>query len=175
VTDFNLLVSCARRMENEACSEVWFLLSEAGDENPSVEKTDVSGLIIAKTSLDPFQAVQKLRDLLTRSPEEFRYTLKIVPIELTVPTRIERIEKAVRMLSEKIGINETFRVTVEKRHSEISTREIIEAAAKHVNRKVNLEKPDKIVLIEVVGGVTGVSVIKPDDILSVVKEKAKLG
>ncbi|MCD6592612.1 THUMP domain-containing protein, partial [Candidatus Bathyarchaeota archaeon] len=98
-----------------------------------------------------------------------------VPIELTVPTRMERIEEAVRMLSEKIGTNETFRVTVEKRHSQISTREIIEAAAKHVNRKVNLEKPDKIVLIEVVGGVTGVSIIKPDDILSVVKEKAKLG
>ena len=173
--DFNLLISCARRMENEACSEVWFLLSEVGDENPAVEKTDVSGLITAKTSMDPFQAVQKLRDLLMRSPEEFRYTLKIVPIELTVPTRIERIEEAVRMLSEKIDINETFRVTVEKRHSQISTKEIIDVAAKHVSRKVNLEKPDKIVLIEVVGGVTGISVIKPDDILSVVKEKAKLG
>ena len=172
--DFNLLVSCARRMENEACSEVWFLLSEAGDENPSVDKTDVSGLIVAKTSLDPYQAIRKLRDLLMRSPGEFRYALKIVPIEVTVPTRVERIEDAVRMLSKKIDVNETFRITVEKRHSQISTRSIIEAAAKHVNRKVNLEKPDKIVLIEVIGGMTGISIIKPNDVLSVVMEKAKL-
>ena len=54
-------------MENEACSEVWFLLNEAEDENPSVDKTDVSGLIVAKTLLYPYQAIGKLRDLLMRS------------------------------------------------------------------------------------------------------------
>jgi len=36
---------------------------------------------------------------------------------------------------------------------------------------VDLNHPDKIVLIEVVGGLTGVSVVKPDDVLSIMKEK----
>ena len=62
-------------------------------------------------------------------------------------------------------------MTVEKRHTELSTKEIIEAAAKHIDREVNLKNPDRIVLIEVMGGATGISVIKPDDILSIVKEK----
>jgi len=36
---------------------------------------------------------------------------------------------------------------------------------------VNLENPDKILLIEVLGALTGVSLLKPSDILGVVKEK----
>jgi len=169
--DFNLLISCARRLESDACSEIWFLLGEIGDGDPKVEKTKVSGLIVAKTSLDPFQAVQKLKEMLKGSPAEFRYILKVVPVEAVVPTRLELIEKVSAELSRKIGEDETFRVTVEKRHSELSTKEIIEAAAKRINRKVDLENPDRIVLIEVMGEVTGISIIKPDDILSVVKEK----
>jgi len=171
ISDFNLIVSCARRLENEACSEIWFLLGEIGDEDPKVETTEISGLIVAKTSLDPFQAVQKLREMLRRSPAEFRYTLKVVPIETVVPTRLKDIEEAATQLSAKIGENETFRVTVEKRHTELSTKKIIEAAAKHIDREVNLKNPDRIVLIEVMRGATGISVIKPDDILSIAKEK----
>jgi len=169
--NFNLIISCARGLESDACSEMWFLLGEIGDRDPKVEKSEISGLIVAETSLDPFQAVHKLREMLKSSPEEFRYTLKVVPVETVVPARIELIEKAAAELSGKIGENETFRVTVEKRHTGLSTREIIEAVAKHIDRKVSLEKPDKIILIEVMGRVCGVSVIKPDDILSVVKEK----
>ena len=170
-SDFNLIVSCARGLENDACSEIWFLLGEIGDKDPKVETTEVSGLIVAKTSLDPFQAVRKLREMLRKSPEEFRYILKVVPIERVVRTRLELIEQAATELSRKIGEDETFRVTVEKRHSELPTKEIIEAAARRVDRKVNLEKPDRILLIEVMGRLTGISVIKPDDILSIAKER----
>jgi len=171
--DFNLIISCARGMESDACSEAWFLLGEIGDKDPKVEKTEISGLIIAKTSLDPFRAVHKLREMLKRSPEEFRYIFRVIPLQAVIPTRVELIEKVAAELSKRIGEKETFRVTVKKRHTELSTKKIIEAVAKHIDRKVNLEKPDKIVLIEVMGKVTGVSVIKPDDILSVVKEKGE--
>jgi len=172
--DFNLIVSCARGLESEACSEIWFLLGEVGDEDPRVEKTEVSGLIVAKTSLNPFEAVRRLREMLRREPHEFRYTLKVIPVEVVVPTRLSNIEDAAAHLSEKIGADESFRITIEKRHTEISTREMIEAIAKHVNRRVDLENPDRIVLVEILGRVTGISVIRPNDILSVAKEKRLL-
>jgi tRNA(Ser,Leu) C12 N-acetylase TAN1 len=34
-----------------------------------------------------------------------------------------------------------------------------------------LENPDKILLIEVIGGLTGMSLIEPSGVLAVVKEK----
>ncbi len=171
--DFNLLISTSRGNENNACSEIWFLLGELGDREALVDRTEVSGLIVAKTNLDPFKAIEELRNLLKERPEEFRYILKVLPVEIVVKTRIEEIKKAVAKLHNKILEDESFRVTVEKRHSNISTRDLIEAAVENLNRKVDLTNPDKIILIEVLGRLTGISVIKPNDILSVTKEKPK--
>jgi len=60
---------------------------------------------------------------------------------------------------------------VRKRHTTLSTKEIVETVARNIDRKVDLENPDKMVLIEILGELTGVSVIAPSDVLSV--ERAK--
>ena len=169
--DFNLLATTSRGNEGDACSELWFLLGEIGDSAPNVEKTGVSGLIAAKTAFNPFEVIKKLRKILHERPYEFRYTLRIIPIEKVVCTDFGEIQRLATELSSKIGENETFRVTVEKRFTAMPSRNIIEEAAANIERKVDLSKPDKILLIEVIGGLTGISVIRPDDILSVMKEK----
>ncbi|MBS7640849.1 MAG: THUMP domain-containing protein [Candidatus Bathyarchaeia archaeon] len=171
--DFNLLVSTSKGNESNACSEIWFLLGELGDREALVDKTEVAGLIVAKTKLDPFKVIEGLRGILRERPWEFRYVLKVIPIERVVRTKIDEIKRAAASLHHKIQENETFRVTVEKRHSEISSKDIIEAAVENLNRRVDLNNPDKIILIEVLGRLTGVSVIKPTDILSIVKEKPR--
>jgi len=172
LSDFNLLVTTSRGNENNACSEIWFLLGEVGDQEALVDKTGISGLIAAKTSLNPFKAIEGLRRMLRGRPHEFRYTLRVIPIELVIRTNLDEIRRASIELSSKILENETFRVTVEKRHTELPTRDIIEAVAANINRSVNLDDPDKIVLIEVIKGLTGISIIKPEDILAVVKEQS---
>ncbi|MEM2994476.1 MAG: THUMP domain-containing protein [Candidatus Bathyarchaeia archaeon] len=169
--DFNLLATTSRGNESEACSELWYLLGEIGDSAPTVDKTGVAGLIAAKTVLDPFEVIRKFREILRERPYEFRYILRIIPIERVVRTDLSEIQRVATQLSQKIGEKETFRITVEKRFTEISTKDIIEVAASNIERQVNLNNPDRILLIEVVGGLTGVSVIKPDDVLAVMKEK----
>jgi tRNA acetyltransferase TAN1 len=169
--DFNLLATTSRGNERDACSELSYLLDEIGDSTPNVEKTGISGLITAKTAINPFEVIEKLRKILRERPYEFRYTLRIIPIEKVVPTDLDEIRHVATELSSKIGENETFRVTVEKRFTAMPSRNIIEQIAANIEKKVDLSKPDKILLIEVVGGLTGISVIKPDDIISVMKEK----
>ena len=172
--EFNLLVSCPRGREHDACSELWFLLGQVGDERAEVDTTAVKGLIRARTSLDPFEAVRRLRALLAERPEDFRVIQRVIPVEVVVRTDLEEIARAARELAlAKIGPGEKFRITVEKRHTKLSTMDIIRASAEGIDRPVDLENPDKIVLIEVVGGLTGVSVIRPGDILSVPKEKPR--
>jgi tRNA acetyltransferase TAN1 len=169
--DFNLLVTTAKGSEEDACSEIWFLIGEMGDREVKVDKTGIRGLIAAKTALDPFTVIGRLRSVLNERPYEFRYTLRVIPIEKVVRTDLNEIQQVVRELASKITGNETFRITVEKRFTTIQTIDIVEAAAANIQHKVDLTKPDRIVLIEVVGGSTGVSVIKPGDILSVAKER----
>jgi tRNA acetyltransferase TAN1 len=169
--DFNLLATTARGNEEDACSEIWYLIGEIGDPTVKVEKTGITGLIAAKTAFNPFDVIQKFRQMLEERPYEFRYTLRIIPIEKVVRTDLHEIEQAVTELAAKIAKDETFRVTVEKRFTTTQTKDIIDAAASNIERPVNLNNPDKVVLIEVVGGLTGVSIVKPEEIISIMKER----
>jgi tRNA acetyltransferase TAN1 len=169
--EFNLLATTYRRDEGHARSELRYLLEQIGDKTAAVDRTGVSGLIVAKTALDPYDAIRKFREILQERPYEFRYMLRVIPIEKVVHTSLEQIQDAAKELGSKITEGETFSVKVEKRFTETHSRDIIEAAAAVIKRKVNLTKPDKILLVEVVGGLTGVSIAKPDEILSVLKEK----
>jgi len=170
--DFNLLASTSRGNERPMCNELHFLLKEAlGDADALVSKTGVRGLVVAKTFLDPFAVMEKLRQILVERPYEFRFALKIIPIERVVPTSLEEIKRVALELAARIGEEETFRITVEKRFTTLHSHEIIEAIAGEIKNKADMQNPDKTLLIEVIGGLTGLSLLKPNDILAVVKEK----
>lgn len=170
--DFNLLATTSRGNERQMCSELSYLLREKlGDPAPVVDKTGVRGLVAAKTSLNPREVVEKFRGILQERPYEFRYALRIIPIGKAVPTDLDKVKRAASELAANIGANETFRVTVEKRFSSLHSRDFIDAVATDIDRKVDLKNPDKILLIEVVGDVTGLSLIKPSEVLAVTKEK----
>ena len=150
---------------------MWYLLGEVGDRGSSIETTGVIGLVVAKTKLDPIKAIRDLRILLKERPWEFKYTLKLVPVQKVVAAEIPEIEKTAVGLATVIGGKEKFRVTVEKRHTDLTSKTIIDTVAKKIERTVNLDNPDKIVLVEVIGQLAGVSLIEPNDILSVEREK----
>ena len=171
LSDFNLLATTMRGNERQMCYELAYLLKEIGDATPEVGKTGIRGVIVGKTALDPVESIEKLRNILQERPYEFRYALRILPIEKVVHTDLDEVKHVAAELAAKIGENETFRVTVEKRFTSIHSQEFIEAAATVIQNKANLETPDKILLIEVLGGVTGMSLIKPTDVLAVIKEK----
>lgn len=169
--EFNLLATTSRGNEGRARYEMRNLLERIGDSAPNVDRTGISGLIAAKTTVDAFEAIKQFRSILQERPYEFRYTLRIIPIQKIVHTDTDQIQKTAAEFASQIGQNETFRITVEKRFTKTSGHDIIKAAASVIKRKVNLTKPDKILLIEVVGGLTGMSLIKPGDVISVLKEK----
>lgn len=171
--DFNLLLSSARGTEAEANHEIVYLLRELGDKSPTTDFAPVSGLTVAKTVLDPIRVVQALRRVLKYRPWQFRYILKVKPVEQVVPCDVSSIGAAVVERARKVEADETFRVSVEKRRSKVSSREIIDSVASKIPRKVELRNPDKIVLIEVIGNIAGVSIISPNGILGIEKEKRK--
>lgn len=171
--DFNLVISTSRGNERNTCSEMWYLLGEVGDRGSTIETTSVIGLVVAKTKLDPIKAINDLRALLKERPWEFKYTLKLVPIQKVVEASLDMIDEAALTLAEGIGKQENFRITVEKRHTELSSKTIIDRVAKRIERTVNLDEPDKILLVEIIGELAGLALIKSDDVLSVEREKRK--
>ena len=104
-------------------------------------------------------------------PWEIRYALRITPIEKNVQADIIEIKKIALKLAAKIKSDESYRVTVRKRHSDLRSKDIIEALASNISRKVDLKNPSKILLVDILSSVAGVSLIEPDSYLSIEKEK----
>ena len=171
LSDFNILATTMRRSERQMCHELSFLLKEAGDAEAKVDKAGIRGIVVAKTTLNPVEAIEKFRSILQERPYEFRFALRILPIEKVVHTDLESVKAAAAELFAKLPENESFRVTVEKRFTSMHSRDLIEAAVSDIKNKVELKEPDKILLIEILGGYTGLSLIKPSACISVMKEK----
>jgi tRNA acetyltransferase TAN1 len=174
IPDPNLLATSEIWRESEACSELWMLLRAVGDESPAVDRTRIRGLISARTSLDPLEAIRRLREELERDPEGIKVLLRVIPVQAVVESDTDTIKEASHRMSTRMGEGESYRITVEKRRTGLRSRELIEAVAEGLPQRVDLENPDWIVLVEVMGNATGVSVIPPDGVLNIQKERALL-
>ncbi len=170
----NLIITCARHLEPETTDELSAVLAQFGDENPEISRTSMSGVLTVKTKLVPFEVIKNIREKIVDEPWSIRYCLRIIPIEQVVDTNLEEISTQVFSLMKKVNEKESYRITIEKRNSDISSAEIISKIADNITNKVSLEKPDWIALIEILGNKTGVSVLKSDDIFSLEISKREL-
>jgi tRNA acetyltransferase TAN1 len=66
---------------------------------------------------------------------------------------------------------DTFRITVEKRHTVLTPADIIATLASKIDNRVKLKNPDWIVLVEIIGAFAGVSILRPNQIFRSVIEK----
>jgi len=170
----NLIITCARHLESETEEELIDILEELGDLEVRVSITNMSGILTAETKLDPIEIIRKIRDMLLDEPWSIRYCLRIIPIQRFIETKIEEIEKTVEDLSGQILGDETYRISIGKRNSELSSQEIISKVANKIKNKVSLEFPDKVILIEILGNKTGISILKKSDVLSTEKIKRSI-
>jgi|TARA_Y100000389_G_C17298440_1_gene431673 tRNA acetyltransferase TAN1 len=170
----NLIVTCARNLEGEAEEEIMDILDELGDPDVKISVSNMSGIITVQTKLDPIEVVRKMKEILLDEPWSIRYCLRVIPIQKIVETNLEKIEECISSISDKIEDNESYRILIEKRNSDISSKEIITNIANQIKNKVSLDFPDKIILIEILGIVTGISLIKKSDILSLEKTKRSM-
>ena len=170
----NLIITCARHLESETEEELMAILEEFGDSDVKVSITNMSGILTAETKLDPVDVVRKIKEMLLDEPWSVRYCLRIIPIQKVIETKIEEIEKSIVELSDQILDDETYRISIEKRNSNVSSKEIITKIADKIKNKVSLEFPDKVLLIEILGNITGISILKKSDILSIEKTKRSI-
>jgi len=170
----NLLITCARHFEFETQNEIRTILEELGDEHPNIVVTRLSGILKVETTIEPFQVVKKIKNMIITEPWSIRYCLRVIPIQVITDTNLESISTKVNSLIGRIKKDQTYRITVEKRNSNISSDKIISKIANNIQNKVSLEESDWIVLIEILGNEAGVAVLKAEDILSVQKAKRAL-
>lgn len=167
--DYNLLVACPRDRERAAMSEIRYFIGDLLQvESVRIKRTHVSGLIACTISEDSFSVVRNLREFALENPYQFRFAIKFTPIERCVEAEMDQIVAATEELLPKIGEEDSFRVTVRRRHTEIGNMDVVKAVASVIPRRVDLDNPDWTVLVEIVGEWAGVSIMREEeDILSI--------
>jgi tRNA acetyltransferase TAN1 len=95
---------------------------------------------------------------------------RIFPIVTKVPSTIKAIVEEVVKQAVVIKEGQKYRITLEKRDTEFRSLEIIGPVAESIEREVDLTNPDWVVLLEMMGKTTGVTVMPPEGMLNVQKE-----
>lgn len=165
------ILTTFRGAENTAGSEIYMLLTEFGDNKAKVNSTGVPGVLQVDTALSHQEVIDVIKKIVEFEPWRIRYMLRLLPVEKIVDMDMNNIVETVKTMAERIGANESFRVTVDKRHSPTSKDDLIKNIANVMDRKVDLDNPDWIILVELVNDWTGISVIRPSQILNIVKAK----
>ena len=171
--DFNFVATTFRFREEDLMGELENLFYEFGETDVEVSETNVSGLIVGKCSKDPQEFISFLRTKLETSAWEIRYLLRFIPIQRVVITEIENIKNALLKLVDEsaIPINKPIKILVEKRHTPLKKMEIIDAVGPHIKLPVDLSNPQWVLLVEIIGKYSGVSVIPADSMFSSMMEK----
>lgn len=166
---FNLVVTTQRGNERACMKELGMLGETLGFKDVKLKRTWYPGLVIGLTPGDPVALVKALRPVVEEDPWDMRFLQKLTPVEINTGATVQDIAEAVEKLVPRIPEKSSFRVSINKRGSDISSQEVIEAAASKVERRVNLDRPDWLVQIEIIDDTAGVSVLEPESILSVTK------
>ena len=167
----NLIITCARSLESETKNEISKILDELGDQEPEILNVGMRGILMVNTIIEPSKIIDYVKNKMIEEPWLIRYCLRIIPIQMITETEIDKIKQNVIKLKDTIQKNDSYRITIEKRNTSISSNEIITEIAKIFPNKVSLNQPDWIILIEILGNETGISILKDDELFSLDKSK----
>ncbi|MGB9978011.1 THUMP domain-containing protein [Methanobacterium sp.] len=131
-----------------------------------IKESQYPNVVLVELTMDPEEAVAILNEAPTT------VVSKVVPIDVVVKTRIDAIwERSLLIAREKMSTDDSFVVRCDLRGREYieSKEELIESVTNELlnNLDITVDKinPDWIVQIEVVGEDTGISILKPHQIL----------
>jgi tRNA acetyltransferase TAN1 len=158
-------------MEEEACDEIGGIIQKLGDKSPRIGKSSFSGLVWVDTVIDPFIVIAETKKITLDEPWRMRYCHRFIPIRQSISSSLENIIESVRNQIKIMKDIDSYRITIEKRGSDISSKEIIYSVANIIPNKVSLESYDWNVMIQIMGGIAGVSILKEEDIVSTLKLK----
>ncbi|HOK28335.1 MAG TPA: THUMP domain-containing protein [Methanomassiliicoccaceae archaeon] len=175
--DYNVLVTYHPNEKAEAEKEVATVLRDAGIRLEDMMESIVPGLLHLRVEGDGQSQMRKLRDFALHFPDVFRHTHRWIPIEQWLRSTPDTMVTAARVFGERIGEDERWRVTLESRlYDGPSDRELVRMLADEIDAgPVDLENPQKMLIVEIIGEYAGFSLLSPEEYLDVNEARVERG
>ena len=166
----NLLVTYDPNREASARQEIQEVLQKV-NQSPVHMESVMSGVMKVQVP-DAKAAVRNLREYCAQKPEKFSRTFHWTPIDRWCPTEIAGMKKIIDELGKQIRETEKWKIKIDKRECDMHERELIVQLTANINKpNVDLQNPEKILKIDILGKETGVALLKSEEYLSVPKMK----
>ena len=166
----NLLVTSQKGSEAKASAEFKEIALQRGHRKLHIEKSGFDGILEIEIE-NSRDFIAFMRDYVRSEPFRVHFIQRMIPVDVVVDTNLEQIKEAATQIAPEVLPGESFRIDITERDSPTSRKELIDTIAGQVDRKVNLNSPDKVFNVEVLGEYTAMSVVRPDEILSITKLK----
>ncbi len=118
---------------------------------------------------NPKSLVKKLGRLSVKNTGIFGKTHRYIPVDRWVSVKISDMQKAIRSLVPEIKKNDKWKMELDKRYyHKMDYNELIMKLTEVVDReKIDLDNPDKIIKVELIGNNAAISVLKTDEQLTI--------
>lgn len=171
VKEANLLVTFDPTHQQSVLKEIAALMKEA-KEKFSLIKADegVAELMVQ----DSKKTVKQLMGMAKKNVDKFGHTFHWIPIEKWVKNNVADIKKVLKEYEKGIKENEKWKMDLKVRKVKTKPDEVklIMTLTEDINRpKVDLENPDKIIKVEIVGNKAGLALLGKDELLNTSKFK----
>jgi tRNA(Ser,Leu) C12 N-acetylase TAN1 len=158
--EYNLLITCSKGLEKRTASNIYFILkSDLNDQNCRIKISNYRGLVYAYTEIDLKYVFQFIRKKIRNDMWYIGKINRIIPLHKNVPLKENEIVETAVNLADNIGNNQSYKIEIKNREGKIDRLNLIEKIASKINRRVDLEKPDKTLRIEIFEDFCGLSLL----------------
>jgi tRNA acetyltransferase TAN1 len=165
----DLLVSYSWGGFRNVRNEIIATLAHFGDPAPTVDRTSVFGIALVRTSLNNRAVIKQCRALWQEyGSRRFQFAIKWVPVDYWCETDLDAIKEVIdTKLKDRIKANQTWGMVVKRRrYQKHHTIDVVRYLAEDIDRKVDLNEPDWIVWVDIIGKATAIALLKRDETFS---------
>ena len=160
--DANLLVTHDPSHAGSAKEEVEKAL-KAVKQKAKFLKSDIEGVF--KLRVANARKIVKSLSKLKSKKGMFEHTAYWVPIDKWVAANVKSMQKEIKKLQKGIKKNEKWKMDLHKRHFDIGSTEVIMKLTEVVDKpKVDLDNPQKIIEVQIMGKKAGLALLSKDEI-----------
>lgn len=147
--------------------ETLIILFKELKKKPVFVKLPTEGVIGIQVS-NPKETVKSLGKLCKKKPGKFCSINRFIPIDSWSKTNIKAMQSTIKAMVKNIKPKEKWKMDLTKRgFDKISGLELIQKLTMVIDREnVDLENPEKIVKVEIIGKETGISVLSREELLN---------
>ncbi len=145
-------------------SEIQNLLTKLGDQKAEQELL-APGIIGVATVLKSRDVIEELRELSASDPESIKFTTKWIPADFWCEATVESIKNTIKEeIKDLILADDQYMLEILPHRTSLKPESIIEALRPWIRGKINIERPQKIVRIELFDNKASITLLKPKDL-----------